>query len=677
MKHTLLLLCCFFTCAHFAAAQKNDRAYIDSLLTVITHAKNDTQKVNLYNDIMLAHGEIQPAEGFKYEQPALALAEKLRWKDGTARTKINAGHLYYYSSNFDEALKRYFEALKLYEQLRDSSNIADALANIGQTYADAGNYPEALEYFSKSLTVSGAIDDSKKQAYLYSLIAWVHDMMGEYTEYTKANLASLKIYEQLGDFYGIAVTTSNLADYYFNMGNYDIALQYYEKSVDAVKKDNDIHNLCSFYLEIGKIYQNTAKPDAAMKYYQMSLDLATEVKDTLQIAAANEYLGNWKKKEGKWQKALQYFLTAANHYRSVSNKQQLATVLSSAGSCYARLLKYREANTCFAEAQKLSAELNSPKIRSFYMGEREILDSALGNWKNAYFNYKLHILTRDSMDNIANSKKTIELNMQYEYDKKETAAKVEQDKKDLRQKNIRNSITAGFGGALIFLIVVYRQRNKISKARKRSDELLLNILPQEVAEELKQKGSAEAKQFDEVTVMFTDFKGFTQISEKLSPAELVAEIDRCFKAFDHIIEKHNIEKIKTIGDSYMCAGGLPVVNKTHADDVVSAALEIQQYMHEHIEERRKQNKEVFEIRIGIHTGPVVAGIVGVKKFAYDIWGDTVNIASRMESSGETGKVNISGSTYALVKDKFQCDHRGKIEAKNRGMIDMYFVKNLQ
>jgi class 3 adenylate cyclase len=195
-----------------------------------------------------------------------------------------------------------------------------------------------------------------------------------------------------------------------------------------------------------------------------------------------------------------------------------------------------------------------------------------------------------------------------------------------------------------------------------------------VAEELKAKGSADAKQFDQVTVMFTDFKGFTQISEKLTPAELVAEIHTCFKAFDNIITKYNIEKIKTIGDSYMCAGGLPVTNTNNPVDVVHAALEIQHFMQEHLAHRKTEHKEPFEIRIGIHTGPVVAGIVGVKKFAYDIWGDTVNTASRMESSGEAGKVNISGSTYEFVKDAFTCMHRGKIPAKNKGEIDMYFVE---
>jgi class 3 adenylate cyclase len=222
---------------------------------------------------------------------------------------------------------------------------------------------------------------------------------------------------------------------------------------------------------------------------------------------------------------------------------------------------------------------------------------------------------------------------------------------------------------------VQERTKELRIEKQKSDDLLLNILPEEVANELKEKGSADAKQFDMVTVMFTDFKGFTQISEKLSPSQLVEEIHICFKAFDAIIAKHNIEKIKTIGDAYMCAGGLPVSNETHAIDVVNAAIEIRQFMQEHVAQKRKANQEVFEIRIGIHTGPVVAGIVGIRKFAYDIWGDTVNVASRLESSGEAGKINISGSTYGIVQQHFACTHRGKIEAKNKGQIDMYFVEH--
>jgi class 3 adenylate cyclase/CheY-like chemotaxis protein len=214
----------------------------------------------------------------------------------------------------------------------------------------------------------------------------------------------------------------------------------------------------------------------------------------------------------------------------------------------------------------------------------------------------------------------------------------------------------------------------ISKERDKSDQLLLNILPLEIAQELKESGTTEAKHFDEVTVMFTDFKDFTKIAANMTPKQLVAEIDTCFKAFDIIIDKYQIEKIKTIGDSYMVAAGLPKVNKTHAIDIVNAAKEIQLFMQEHILNNQKNNiVGLGQLRIGIHTGPVVAGVVGTKKFAYDIWGDAVNLASRMESYGEPGKVNISGNTFLHVKDQFKCTYRGEIAVKNKGDVAMYFV----
>ena len=218
-----------------------------------------------------------------------------------------------------------------------------------------------------------------------------------------------------------------------------------------------------------------------------------------------------------------------------------------------------------------------------------------------------------------------------------------------------------------------RSNSLLDEAKKKSDLLLLNILPHETAEELKTTGKANARRFDEVTVMFTDFKDFTQASERMAAEELVAEINFYFSEFDNIISRHNIEKIKIIGDSYMCAGGLPVANNTHATDVIRAALELQEFVITQKSRRHALGLPSFELRIGIHTGPVVAGIVGLKKFAYDIWGDTVNTASRMESAGEINKVNISGETYKMVKDRFICTYRGKITAKHKGEIDMYFV----
>lgn len=195
---------------------------------------------------------------------------------------------------------------------------------------------------------------------------------------------------------------------------------------------------------------------------------------------------------------------------------------------------------------------------------------------------------------------------------------------------------------------------QLAGEKRKTDELLLNILPLEIAEELRETGSSRARRFPSVTVMFTDFKDFTRLSEQLTPEQLVNEIDHCYRQFDQVIEKYGLEKIKTMGDAYICAGGLPAMNFTHPEDAVGAALDIRDFMGKYKSDRVNRNEPFFEIRIGLHTGPVVAGIVGSKKFAYDIWGDTVNLAARMESSGEISKVNISDSTYQMIKDKFAC-----------------------
>ncbi len=210
--------------------------------------------------------------------------------------------------------------------------------------------------------------------------------------------------------------------------------------------------------------------------------------------------------------------------------------------------------------------------------------------------------------------------------------------------------------------------------REKSDKLLLNILPEEVADELKEKGLVTPVLFESITIIFTDFKDFTKIAFGLTPEKLIGELDYCFSEFDKIIEKYSLEKLKTIGDSYMCAGGIPKANKTHAIDSCLAALEIQNLMNQ-IQKEKKINFD--KLRLGIHSGPVMAGVIGQKKFTYDIWGDTVNTASRMESSGTENKINISSNTFELVKDFFDCEFRGEIDAKNKGKIKMYYLNKIK
>jgi len=219
--------------------------------------------------------------------------------------------------------------------------------------------------------------------------------------------------------------------------------------------------------------------------------------------------------------------------------------------------------------------------------------------------------------------------------------------------------------------------SQLHAERRKSEELLLNTLPRKIADELKQTGKVKPVYYQSASILFTDFKDFTKLAEQLTPEELVDELDYCFSSFDMLIEAHNLEKLKTIGDSYMCVGGIPTPNPTHAIDAVLAALQIQAFMGWRRQEKIQNNQPYWEIRIGIHSGPLLAGVIGKKKFTYDVWGDAVNIASRMESSSLPGAINISQSTFELVKDFFDCEYRGKIAVKNKGDIDMYFVNGIK
>lgn len=225
--------------------------------------------------------------------------------------------------------------------------------------------------------------------------------------------------------------------------------------------------------------------------------------------------------------------------------------------------------------------------------------------------------------------------------------------------------------------IIESKKQDIEKEKKQIENLLLNILPKNVAIQLKSSGAAKPRNYRRATVLFTDFKGFTKSCETLTPEQLVYALHTYFVRFDDIVENHYIEKIKTIGDAYMCVGGLPIRNRSNPIDVVLAGLEIQQFMNNLHKFENTENLPYWELRLGIHTGPVIAGVVGKRKFAYDVWGDTVNIAARMEQAGETGKVNVSGETYKYIKDYFDCSYRGRIEAKNKGKIDMYFINGLK
>jgi adenylate cyclase len=538
-------------------------------------------------------------------------------------------------------------------------------------------------YLNEALSLAQRLNNDTLLARIYMALGRYFDGATEYYLMADYFYKALEFYQKIQDYGGAALALNNLSWGYIQANDF---IKGIEKCRQGIELLNYIQNDDARFRAAGFLYNNLSiaflecnMPDSALKYNELAYSSVPHLKKKILLLYSWIFtqFGCIYQLKMENSRAQDYFIQSVELRDSLFIADASVFAISKYCHFLNSLGRFREAIFFGRDGIKIAMKFSLNRYLIDIAGELRFSYEKLLSVDSAYIYAKMAM---EFKDKVFNERKSIQL-QSFSFNRDLKAKELQHEIENARaaenlksERQLRNIFLVGFVFVMLFAGLFLYQRNKIKAGKVRSDELLLNILPGEVAEELKEKGSTEAKQFENVTVMFTDFKNFSQIAEKLSPRELVSEIDTCFKAFDHVIERYAIEKIKTIGDSYMCAGGLPVSNGTHAHDIVNAALEIQQFIHQHSEQRKSAGKELFEIRIGIHTGPVVAGIVGVKKFAYDIWGDTVNIASRMESSGEVGKVNISGTTYNFVKDYFSCTYRGKIQAKNKGEIDMYFVE---
>ncbi len=579
-------------------------------------------------------------------QKELLYAEKGGNKDAEGRAILNAGIIFDLQAKYDSALVKYDEALELAELNELTTLQGDIYNNISITQAVLGNLEESISCALKALGIFEKINDSSRMARIYNNLGARYSELTYYDEALKYYQKAADINEELKDSRKLAFNYGNIGLLYYDLYEEEKALEYFYKSIQLQDTVHDKFNLSIGLHNLALAYQRLEQFDKALHYEKRAFAMASEINDELGKITSLNGLAAIHRDMGKKNEALKYFKQSEAIAERLGARYYLINIYKSIAELYAGMNEYENA---FSYNHKYNA-LND----SIMATEKDKAFLKIKEFEDKKKQQEIQLLTKDS-----------EI----------------QKLKMKRQKILRNSIAA-VGVLLLILAIgllnryryVRKTRNELSekniiinKEKERSDELLLKLLPAETAEELKNTGQSEARHFEMATVMFTDFKGFTYMSEKLSPQELVDEIDYCFRHFDEIISKYNIEKIKTIGDAYMCAGGLPVSNDTNPIDVVKAGLEIQSFMQELKAKRKAANKPYFELRLGINTGPVVAGIVGIKKFQYDIWGDTVNIAARMESSGEVGKVNISQMTFERVKDHFKCEHRGKDRSqKQRG-----------
>jgi adenylate cyclase len=640
MKTIFIVVFALFLCSVQAAANK-----VDSLKTVLKSLPEDTVKVKTLLEISSLLWRSVPDSAILYASRASDLAEKTGFPAGKALALKNIGLAYYVKGDYLNVLNFWQQSLDAYRSISDKVGIGNLLSNIGAVYFNQGDDPKALEYYLESLRVSEETGNKLRIATALTNIGAVYfnkkatyDKAGEYY------LRALEMAEASENLDAIGVSSVNLGEIYMERGDHTAALQFFEKALTALKKTGG--NESFVYTNIGKSYRLRGRYEEALKYQQQGFEKAKMKDDKLEMSIARNAIGDTYFAQNNFNLALENYLKAKDLGEEIGSRTLLKDTYENIAKCY----------------------------------------SALSDYRKALEYQRLYSITKDSLYNEENSQKLAGLQFQFDIEKKEAeiallnqenqtkAAQIQQ------QKTLRNFLLAAaafllitIGGITYQYLFAQRTNKIISEERNKADKLLLNILPLETAEELKKYGAVKAKKYEFVTVLFTDFVAFTKQVENIPPEELVKSIDYYFKAFDAIFEKHNMEKIKTIGDSYMCAGGLPMPNKTNPEDAVSAGLEIIKFV-EGLKSNKPEYVHEFDVRVGINTGPVITGVVGTSKFQYDVWGDTVNVASRLEAACEPGKVNISEFTYNYIKDKFYFTQRGDVEVKNRGHIKMYYVE---
>ncbi|MEX0996061.1 MAG: adenylate/guanylate cyclase domain-containing protein [Flavobacteriaceae bacterium] len=542
----------------------------------------------------------------------------------------------------------------------------------------ANNSEESLKYSNELIELSL---ESENNLYLfrgYSLRGQAHQRSGNLTLALESYIEASKVASKIEDksFEGGAYLT--IADVYSTIGNAPNAESYYSKSIDILRKTNDSLTLASALLNAGDEAFKNEHFDKALNYFEESGLLFKKVNYPIGTAYNLGNVGMVYAEQGKDALAEQNINEAMAILEELEDYYPITVYLTYMSDIYSRrgnlpiALNYAQRSLDLAKKHELKEQISEANLTLSKLYED------IGNTEASYSHFKEYIAYRDSIINIENVQQIADLRTDFEVSQKQ----IEVDLLEQKRKNQR-IVTYAIALVLIFIAILailwyrrylYIRKTKqiIEQERDKSDRLLLNILPEETATELKQHGKVKAKKHEAITVLFSDFKGFTSYSENLSPEELVKTIDFYFSKFDAIIESFGLEKIKTIGDAYMCAGGLHGNEEDHALKMVLAAKEIVDFVAK-TKNNAVEKTLTFDIRIGINSGPVVAGVVGSKKFAYDIWGDTVNVASRMESMSQPGRINISESTYHLIKEKCICEYRGEIEAKNRGQLKMYFV----
>jgi len=642
-----------------------------------------------------------------------------------------AGDASLFDLRFDSAAYFYKPLINRFSNDGNNPRLVQIYQKLAAAY-DQNRLPaKSLEYYRKIEFLIEHFGKNKEKALLYNNLGRQLTLLKDFSaalNYFKK--AELQCKYTTCNFYDILYANIGIAMH--NTGDSKTGIEYLIKALDTLKAHKDIVPVANLEQLLANVYLNSGDIYNALHHNKLAIDYAQKTKQKNTLANAYRTAADVHYELYDFEKAYDYYKKYLQEADSVRVKDQdkIRNLESQRASLSAAegQIKYLITRQNFKELELAQSQFD--RERFALLAQKAELE------KQQKIN-QLELLQKDQLVKVAESKRLILEKLQAEKDLRIAAQNLDVEKQsniiaalkrkdelqrteqkadsiqraqdfEIRQrdKNIaklseerQNSFRrfAYFLGGILLLILgllsagwilarragkrlgkknkqIQEQNHALDEERQKSEHLLLNILPDEIAQELKLHGTAVPKHYESATVLFTDFVNFTTLSAQLTPDALIAALNECFLAFDEIAERNGLEKIKTIGDAYMCVGGLPVPNKTHSEDAVRAALEMVEWLERY---GKESPTAIFrEMRVGIHTGQVVAGVIGKNKFAYDVWGDAVNLAARLEEYGASNRVNISSATYEAIKQHFKCEYRGIHDVRNKGAISMYFVEGV-
>lgn len=709
--------------------QNNFAESLRHLLQLIPILKKNEDLESLH-DAFLQVGDIYLRESLNEQALKYFKKAKTLFRSGTDISALERMEMAYSNAGLPDSALLLLDTIYTYHKIADNYvGKVNVLERRIDNYLFQKDYRSALASNQDLLELATAQGQDREIAIAYNNIAYSYIKLNNYQQAVD-NFTMAKVINDGNDMGEEATLNINMAICYHNLGDTENAINYL-KAAQAMLPNDEIWRQCRVHQLISSVYLSQNDFYNAQFYNELGMNQAKASNSAIQLSESYRQAGEIHESLYEFEEALEYYtlhLQLQDSLRTVEKLRQQELLqqqleLERAEKeirIYQINEELKDAQLRQSEAERKRLELQRDQLEfeareradQFALLEKDKkLQETLARAKERESRQEL-LLIQQRLQTEARDRELAELQQQEQSQRfqleqaeknklikeQEIAALTrEQSMNELKVENQKRStqLAYGIGGALLLISIlvfinlfrsrrankqlsqknkeVEKERALAEAERKKSDNLLLNILPEPTAIELKEKGTATPKKYERATVIFTDFSGFTKISAQLTPEQLIQELNDCFTAFDEIIERHGLEKIKTLGDGYMCVGGVPIPDQNNPVNAVKAAIEMQAFMQKNIARKIREGIPYWQMRVGIHTGELVAGVVGSKKFAYDVWGDTVNIASRMESAGESGKINLSKATYEMVKDHFDFEYRGCFEVKNTGDVDMYFV----